>query len=92
MAITDFTGVNTEITVVYSEGTETAPGMFIFGIEFQQDFGIDLSFSSTATLGDIAELSVVESSLSVAGGFSLANEFGVSSSIFILACASSNFV
>ena len=77
-AITDFTGIDTTITVRYTGGTETEPGSFLFGIEFDKDFEVDLSFSSSVSLGDIAEFSVVESLLSISGGFHLSNEFGVS--------------
>jgi len=77
-AITDFTGIDTTIIVRYTEGTDTEPGSFLFGIEFDKDFDVDLSFSSSVSLGDIAEFSVVESLLSISGGFHLSNEFGVS--------------
>lgn len=79
-AITDFTEIETTIAVSYSEGSETEPGSFLFGIEFEKNFEVDLSFSSSVSLGDIAELSVVESLLSISGGFYLTNEFGVSTS------------
>ena len=75
-AITEFTGVNTTIIVSYQEGT---PGSFVFGITFEKGFSSPpLSFSSSVSLGDFAQLSVVESSLSVDGGFKLSGEFGVS--------------
>ena len=77
-AITDFTGISTTITVRYTGGTETEPGSFLFGIEFDKDFEVDLSFNSSVSLGDIAEFSVVESLLSISGGVHLSNEFGVS--------------
>jgi hypothetical protein len=64
--------------VRYTGGTETEPGSFLFGIEFDKDFEVDLSFSSSVSLGDFAEFSVVESDLSISGGFHLSNEFGVS--------------
>lgn len=76
-AITDFTGIDTTILVRYTEGTETEPGSFRFGIEFDKNFEADLSFNSSVSLGDIAEFSVVQSFLSVSGGFHLENEFGV---------------
>ena len=78
LAISDFTGINTAITVQYNEATETEPGSFLFGIQFEKEFISALSFSTSVELGDIANISVVESLLSVSGGFKLSNEFGVS--------------
>ena len=78
LAISDFTGINTAITVRYNEATETEPGSFLFGIQFEKKFESRLSFSTSVELGDIANISVVESLLSVSGGFKLSNEFGVS--------------
>lgn len=79
MAITNFTGIDTTITVRYYEGSDTEPGSFIFEIQFEKDFEVPgLSFNSSVSLGDISELSVVDSLLNISGGFSLTNEFGVS--------------
>lgn len=76
-AITDFTGINTTIAVSYSSGTQSAPGSFIFGIEFSKSFDTSLEFQSSLSLGDLADLSVEDASLNVTGSFSISNEFAV---------------
>ena len=76
--LTNVTGINTTITVVYEEGSETDPGTFLFGIAFDKDFDpLELSFSKSLSLGDLASVSVEESSFSIDGGFSVYAEFGI---------------
>eukprot|EP00956_Cyclotella_meneghiniana_P029717 scaffold72860_cov51-Cyclotella_meneghiniana.AAC.1 len=75
--ITDFTGVETNITAVYKSATDDSYGSFLFGIEFSKSFEYDVSFSSSISLGDFSSISVVESSLAIGGSFLLSNEFGV---------------
>ena len=77
-AITDFTGIDTTITVVYSEGYGDVPGRFLFGIEFSKTLvPLDVSFASSLALGDVADISVTNSNLMVEGRLSVSNEFGV---------------
>ena len=76
--LTNVTGINTTITIVYKEGSDTDPGSFLFGIAFDKNFDpLELSFSKSLSLGNLASISVEESSFSIGGGFSLDAEFGV---------------
>lgn len=77
LAIEDFTGIPTAIAVRYNEATGDEPGSFVFGIQFEKNFASDVSFRSSVELGDIASVKVVDSLLSIRGGFRLFNEFGV---------------
>lgn len=77
LAIEDFTGIPTGISVRYNEATDDEPGSFVFGIQFEKDFDESVSFRSSVELGDIASVKVVNSLLSIKGGFRLFNEFGV---------------
>ena len=75
--VTDFTGINTTITAVYTPASGDSYGEFIFGIQVDKSFEHGVSFSSSVSLGDFSTLSVEESSLVIGGSFMLANEFGV---------------
>jgi len=77
-AIEDFTGIGTEIIVAYTKASDESPGSFIFDIAFENSWDAKLSFNSSVSLGEIAELNIEEESfLSISGGFSLLSEFGV---------------
>jgi len=77
-AIEDFTGIGTEIIVAYTKASDDSPGSFIFDIAFENRWDAKLSFNSSVSLGEIAELKIEEESfLSISGGFSLLSEFGV---------------
>ena len=77
-AIEDFTGIGTEIIVAYTKASDDSPGSFIFDIAFENRWDAKLSFNSSVSLGEIAELNIEEESfLSISGGFSLLSEFGV---------------
>ena len=75
--LTKVTGINATITVEYREATEIEPSCYLFVIQFEKDFGLDLSFEKTLSMGDLAELVVYDASLSVGGMFSLSTELGV---------------
>lgn len=76
--LTDVTKINTTVTIVYQEGSDTSPGVFLLGIAFDKDFEpLVLSFSKSLSLGDLASLTVEDSSFAISGGFSLEAEFGV---------------
>ena len=75
--VTDFTGIPTNITAVYVPTTDYSPGSFMFGIEIQKSYQYGVSFSTSATLGDISKLSVKDSYLLIEGSFLISNEFGV---------------
>ena len=75
--ITDFTGIPTNITAVYVPTSDYSPGSFMFGIEFQKTYQYEISFSTSASLGDIARFAVEDSSLLIEGSFLISNEFGV---------------
>jgi hypothetical protein len=75
--ITDFTSVPTNITAIYTPGTDDSYGKFNFGIHVEKAFEHEVSFSSSVSIGDFSTLSVEESSLYIGGSFMLDNEFGV---------------
>ena len=75
--ITDFTGIDTTITAVYTPKTDDSYGEFIFGIQIEKAFQHAVSFSSSVSLGDFSTVSVEDSSLVIGGSFMLSDEFGV---------------
>ena len=75
--ITDFTGIETTISAVYTQPTEESYGQYFFDIQVKKDFLQDTTFEQSVSLGDLTKLSVEESSLSIGGSFLLSNEFGV---------------
>ena len=76
--LTSATGVGTTVTIVYNEGSDSDPGSFRFGIAFEKNFDpLVLSFSKSLSLGDLATVSVQDSSFSIGGGFSVEAELGV---------------
>jgi hypothetical protein len=75
--VTDFTGIDTTISAVYTPASGDSYGEFIFGIQVEKAFEHGVSFSSSVSLGDFSTLFVNASSLVIGGSFMLANEFGV---------------
>lgn len=69
--ISNFTGIDTEIIMSYEDST------FLLEIDFEKAFGVDVSFEANLELGDMAELAVEDSRLSVAGLFSIKNAIAV---------------
>ena len=70
-AMTLFTNVDTEITAEYKDSS------FLLAIEFEKSFDKSVSFNSSISLGDFAEIGVDQSSLSVSGSLYLANTIGI---------------
>ena len=78
--LSDFTGLDIEISAEYtSKGTEPASFLIGFGLSKDLNFVDGLSFNSSLSIGDLADVFVVpgETPLSIEGGFSLETEFGI---------------